>query len=122
MAKHGAPSGLWVGVWATVGTVYRLIEPVPGKFEFTYQDSAGRQRWQTANGDTKAERAEMLARLHRGERVERSSRTVGEVAEAWLERGTGTERLVGRDHSRTLRARRPVTGARRRRPDPPPDR
>jgi integrase len=31
----------------------------------------------------------MLARLHRGERVERSSRTVGEVAEAWLERGRG---------------------------------
>jgi integrase len=31
----------------------------------------------------------MVARLHRGERVERSSRTVGEVAEAWLERGRG---------------------------------
>jgi integrase len=35
----------------------------------------------------------MLARLHRGERVkrsgQRSGRTVGEVAEAWLERGRG---------------------------------
>ena len=44
-------------------------KPVPGKFEFTYMDSTGRQRWQTAKGDTKAEakaeRAEMLARLHR---------------------------------------------------------
>jgi hypothetical protein len=59
------------------------------RYEFTYMDSARRQRWQTAKGDTKAdakaERAEMLARLHRGERVERSSRTIGEVAEAWLE-------------------------------------
>ena len=56
------------------------------RYEFTYQDSTRRQRWQTAKGntkgDTKAERAEMVARLHRGERVERSSRTVGEVAEA----------------------------------------
>ena len=68
-------------------------QPVPGKFEFAYRDSAGRQRWQTAKGDTradaKAERAEMVARLHRGERVERSSRTLGEVAEVWLERGRG---------------------------------
>ena len=31
----------------------------------------------------------MVARLHRGERVKRSSRTVGEVAEASLERGRG---------------------------------
>src|SRR5712692_9464876 len=76
-------------------SVYQRIDAdtgqaVPGKFEFIYLDSAGRQRWQTAKGDTKAdakaERAEMVARLHRGERVERSSRTVGEVAGAWLER------------------------------------
>ena len=34
-----------------------------------------------------------VARLHRGERVERSGRTVGEVAEAWLERGRGKKGL-----------------------------
>jgi integrase len=71
----------------------RTGQPVPGKFEFTYMDSAGRQRWQTVKGDTKAdakaERAEMVARLHRGERVERSSRTVGDVAAVWLERARG---------------------------------
>jgi integrase len=39
--------------------------------------------------DAKAERAELLARMHRGERVERTSMTVGEVARLWLERGTG---------------------------------
>ena len=79
-------------------SVYQRIDrdtgqPISGKFEFTYRDSAGRQRWQTAKSDTKAdakaERAEMVARLYRGERVERSSRTVGEVAEAWLERARG---------------------------------
>ena len=62
---------------------------MPGKFEFFFRDSTHRQPWQTAKGDTladaKAERAEMVARLRRGERVERSSRTVGEVVEAWLE-------------------------------------
>src|SRR5437899_2036777 len=46
-----------------------------------------------AKGDTladaKAERAEMVARLHRGERVERTKRTVSDAARAWLERGRG---------------------------------
>ncbi len=35
----------------------------------------------------------MVARLHRGERVERTNRTLGEVAEAWLERGRGQKGL-----------------------------
>jgi len=49
--------------------------------------------WQTAKGDTladaKAERAEVVARLHRGERVERTKRTLTDAAQAWLERGRG---------------------------------
>ena len=69
------------------------LHPAEAAQPLTDTDSARRLRWQTAKGDTKAdakaERAEMLARLHRGERVERSNRTVGEVAEAWLERGRG---------------------------------
>src|SRR5438067_9391933 len=78
--------------------VYQRIDrhtgqPVAGKYEFTYRDATGRQVWQTAKGDTKAdakaERAETLARMHKGERVERTSLTVGEVARLWLERGTG---------------------------------
>jgi len=72
---------------------HRTGAPVPGKFEFFFRDSTHRQRWQTAKGDTladaKAERAEMVARLHRGERVERTKRTVSEAAQAWLERGRG---------------------------------
>ncbi|MDP9223630.1 MAG: hypothetical protein M3P18_07190 [Actinomycetota bacterium] len=57
----------------------------------TYHEATGRQIWQTAKGDTKpdakAERAELLAQ-HRGERVERTTLTVSEVAQVWLERGT----------------------------------
>src|SRR5437667_7784558 len=68
-------------------------QPVAGKYEFTYRDATGRQVWQTAKGETKAdakaERAELLARMHRGERAERTSTTVGEVARVWLQRGTG---------------------------------
>jgi integrase len=79
-------------------SVYQRVDresgkPVAGKYEFTYRDATGRQVWQTSKGDTKAdakaERAELLARMHRGERVERTSITVGEVARLWLERGTG---------------------------------
>src|SRR2546423_4293578 len=79
-------------------SVYQRIDresgkPVPGKYEFTYRDATGRQVWQTSKGDTKAdakaERAELLPRMHKGERVERTSMTVGEVAPPGLERGTG---------------------------------
>jgi len=82
-----------------VGTsIYQRIDAktgrrAPGKFEFCYRDSTGRQVWQTAKGDTpaaaKGERAEILARLRLGHRVERTQLTVAEVAEQWLERGTG---------------------------------
>lgn len=68
-------------------------KPVPGKYEFPYRDATGRQVWQIAKGDTradaKAERAGLLARMHNGQRFERTSLTVSEVAQAWLERGMG---------------------------------
>src|SRR4051795_4635537 len=79
-------------------SVYQRVDrdtgkPVAGKYEFTYRDATGRQVWQTAKGETKAdakaERGELLARMHRGERVERTALTVREVAERWLERGIG---------------------------------
>src|ERR1041384_8196710 len=79
-------------------SVYQRIDrhtgkPVAGRYEFTYRDATGRQVWQTAKGttkaDAKAERAELLARMHKGERVERTALTLGEVAQLWLERGTG---------------------------------
>jgi integrase len=80
--------------------VYQRIDrktgkPVPGSFEFSFRDSTGRQWWQRAKGETKAlakaERAQLLARMHKGERVERSGLTVSEAARLWLERATGPQ-------------------------------
>src|SRR4051812_1517143 len=80
--------------------VYQRVDPATGKpaagkYEFTYRDATGRQVWQTAKGDTKAdakaERAELLARMHKGERVERTTLTVSEVAALWLERASGPQ-------------------------------
>ena len=72
---------------------HRTGKRVPAKFEFIYRDRTGRQVWQTASGGTKAsakaERAEMLARLQLGQRVERTHLTLTEAANMWLERGTG---------------------------------
>jgi integrase len=71
----------------------RTGKRVPGRYEFIYRDGTGRQVWQTAKGATKAdargERAETLARRQLGQRIERNTLTVSQVARAWLERGTG---------------------------------
>src|SRR5437764_9203491 len=94
-------------------SVYQRVDresgkPVAGKYEFTYRDATGRQVWQTAKGDTKAdakaERAELVARMHLGERVERTALTVSEVARLWLERGTGPKgRWTRSTHERYAR-------------------
>src|SRR5438270_11196787 len=73
-----------------------MLSPVTLQmYEFSYRDATGRQVWQTAKGDTKAdakaERTELLARMHRGERVERTTLTVSEVAQLWLERASGPQ-------------------------------
>lgn len=77
-------------------------KPVPDKFEFTYRDATRHQIWQTATGttkaDAKAERAEILARIRLGQRVERTRLTVGAVARQWLDRGPGHQ---GRGDPRT---------------------
>src|SRR5437763_16711174 len=76
-------------------SVYQRVDresgkPVTGKYEFTYRDATGRQVWQTVKGtskaDAKAERAEVLTRMHKGERVERMTLTVTELARLWPER------------------------------------
>ena len=68
---------------------------VAGTYEFSFRDATGRQIWQTAKGDSKAdaktERTELLARMYRGERVERTTLTVSEVAKLWLERASGPQ-------------------------------
>src|SRR5437016_13067208 len=91
-----------------------MLSPVTLQmYEFSYRDATGRQVWETAKGstkaDAKAERAELLARMHRGERVERTTLTVSEVAQLWLERASGPARALGAIDARALRADRPPT-------------
>jgi integrase len=68
--------------------IYKRQTPSGVAYEFTYTDSTGRQRWQAVRGglrDARRERADVVARLGRGERVAPTRRTFAEVAEAWLE-------------------------------------
>jgi integrase len=61
--------------------------PGSGRFEIQYTDSAGKIRWQTVRGglrDARFARAEIQARLGRGDRIVRADRTLAEVGEEWL--------------------------------------
>ena len=80
--------------------VYQRVDrhtgkPVAGKYEFSYRDATGRQVWQTAKGSTRAdagaERAELLARMHQWRASRRTTLTVSEVAQLWLERASGPQ-------------------------------
>jgi integrase len=65
--------------------IYR--NPSTGGFEIQYTDSTGRVRWQRVPGglrDARFARAEVQARLGRGELVLRARRTFAEVGEEWL--------------------------------------
>jgi integrase len=65
--------------------IYR--NPATGRYEFHYVDSDGRSRWKTVRGglrEARLARAEVEAKLGRGERVAPSRRTLAEVGEEWL--------------------------------------
>src|SRR6478672_10430094 len=65
--------------------VYR--NPSTGGYEIQYTDSSGRVRWQVVVGglrEARFARAEVQARLGRGDLVMRGDRTLAEVAEEWL--------------------------------------
>jgi integrase len=65
--------------------IYR--SPSTGGYEIQYTDSSGRLRWQVINGglrEARHARAEVQARLGRGELVTRSKQTLAEVGEEWL--------------------------------------
>ena len=58
-----------------------------GSYEFIYRDSDGKLRSQRVDGgyeDAKAARADMVAKLHRGERVAPAKVTFGDFAEEWI--------------------------------------
>ena len=76
------------------------------RYEFIYQDSTGKTRWQTCATlkDAKEGRAAKVTALARGERVASSRATLAEYAATWLETQEGRLRprtLQGyRDHLR----------------------
>jgi hypothetical protein len=60
--------------------IYR--NPKTGAYEITFTDSDGKQRWTTIDGNLKAaraERAEVVAKLGKGERVAPSKLTLESV-------------------------------------------
>src|SRR5688572_9102846 len=69
------------------------------RYEIAYLDSSGRQRWRTVAKLQEARdlRAELVAKVNRGEAVSPSKVTFGDFADTWLERQKG--RLRPTTHS-----------------------
>jgi integrase len=65
--------------------IYR--NPTNGSYEIQYTDSSGRVRWQVVNGalqDARFTRAEIQARLGRGDLITRGDRKLADIGEEWL--------------------------------------
>jgi integrase len=61
--------------------------PATGRYEIQYTDSAGKIRWKVVAGglrDARVAKAEVEARIGRGELVVRADRTLEDVGEEWL--------------------------------------
>jgi integrase len=87
-------------------------------YEITYTDSDGRQRWKTIDGGLKAARAargDILAKLHRGERVAPPAKlTLMEVADEWLAAKTRLRPATQAWYSHALEAYiKPLLGRRK---------
>jgi integrase len=67
--------------------IYYRDTPTGRRYEITYTDSTGKQRWQVVEGgitDARAARGEILSKLVKGERVVPSKATLAEYAAVWL--------------------------------------
>lgn len=72
-------------------------------YEICFQDSEGRVRWQTVRGglrEARQQRADVLSKLGRGERIGSARLTFDEVAEAWLAHKDALGRLRPRTRER----------------------
>ena len=73
------------------GVYVRYDKRGRARFEITYRDSTGKQRWQTIEGGVTAAvhaRQDLLAKMRRGERVVSSRITFTELAAQWLRQKT----------------------------------
>jgi integrase len=69
------------------GIYYRIGKDSRRRYEITYRDTEGRQRWKVIPGglrDAEAALAQVKARLRRGERVVPTRQTFEQVANDWL--------------------------------------
>lgn len=76
------------------------------RFEFVFRDSTGRQRWRTVDGGVTAAaaaRADVQARMRRGERVVSSKITFAELAATWLKQVIGIRQSSWRWYESALR-------------------
>ena len=77
------------------GIYYRLAADGRRRYEITYRDSDGRQRWKTVDGglqDAKADLEELRGRMRRGERVAPTRFTLTELVDLWLSQLEGQRR------------------------------
>lgn len=83
--------------------------PLPGnrrKYEITYTDETGRQRWKTIHGDleaAQAARAEILGQKREGHTVIPNRERFGPFAAEWMERQTHLSRSTRLGYGQILR-------------------
>jgi integrase len=68
--------------------IYWRDTPTGRRYEITYTDSSGRQRWRTIDGglrEARQARADVVSRIGRGERVVPTRETLAEAVETFLE-------------------------------------
>ena len=97
--------------------IYCRATPAGRRYEITYSDSTGRQRWKVIPGgirEARAARADVLSRLARGELVAPSRVTLGEAAGTWLATQTQVRPRTFERYEAVLRLHvLPVLGNRR---------
>jgi integrase len=103
------------------GIYYRLDSKgrrVPGVFEITFHDSQGARRWQTVAGsveEAEVERANIVGRKARGERVSPAARaTLDEVVAEWFAQVGGLRPRTRASYATNLRLHVSPTLGRRR--------
>lgn len=99
------------------GIYYRVGAGGRRRYEITYRDSHGRQRWQVVDGglrEAEAALEDVRRKLRRGERVAPSQATFAEIARVWLASQTGLRPRTRESYETQLRVHlEPAFGTRK---------
>jgi integrase len=97
--------------------IYYRETPTGRRYEITYSDSTGHQRWKVIDGglkEARTARADVLSRLARGERVAPSKVTLADFAAPWLKGQLHLRETTGDRYEELLRVHvLPLLGQRR---------